>query len=134
VIMNHETDVCLTYETALQAAINMENRVYHDYLEALRIVRDQAAREILQEAALAKLNYKHILEKAALGGSLDELAPQGPVSVMNLTVHCCDQHRSRRPQGAGLCDPDGPGRAQVLPRHGESLQRCANGKALHKAR
>lgn len=91
--MNHDTDVCLTYEAALQAAINMENRIYHDYLEALRIVRDQAAREILQEAALAKLDYKHTLEKAALGGSLDELAPQGPVSVMNLAVRCCDQHR-----------------------------------------
>lgn len=91
--MSQEADVCLTFEAALQAAIDMENRIYHDYLEALRIVRDQAAREILQEAALAKLDYKHRLEKAALEGGLGGMASAGPVSVMNLAVRCCDQHR-----------------------------------------
>jgi len=91
--MNHESDVCLTFEAALQAAIDMENRIYHNYLEALRVVKDQAAREILQEAATEKLTYKHKLEQAALAGGLGDMVSQGPVSVMNLTVRCCDQRR-----------------------------------------
>jgi len=91
--MNAEYEVCLTFEAAVQAAIDMENKIYRNYLEALRIVKDQAAREILQEAATAKLAYKHKLEQAALDGGLAELESPGPVSIMNLSVRCCDQHR-----------------------------------------
>lgn len=91
--MSHEGDVCLTFEAAVQAAIEMENRIYLDYLQALRIVRDQAAREILRDAATAKLAYKHKLEEAALTGGFDAGLAPGPVSVMNLSVRCCDQHR-----------------------------------------
>jgi rubrerythrin len=91
--MNYEADVCLTFEAACMAAIEMENRIYRNYLDALRIVKNQAAREILQEAATAKLAYKHRLEQAALEGGLDEQVSQGPVSIMNLSVRCCDPHR-----------------------------------------
>ena len=91
--MNDELEVCLTFEAAVQAAIEMENRIYRNYLEALRIVKDQAAREILQEAATAKLAYKHKLEQAALDGGLAEPVSPGPVAIMNLSVRCCDQHR-----------------------------------------
>lgn len=91
--MNHESDVCLTFDAALHAAIDMENKIYHNYLEALRLVKDQAAREILQEAATEKLTYKHKLEQAALEGGLGERVSQGPVSVMHLSVRCCDQNR-----------------------------------------
>lgn len=91
--MSHESEVCLTFEAAVQAAIEMENGIYLNYLDALRRVKDQAAREILQEAATAKLGHKHKLERAALEGGLGEMVSQGPVSIMNLSVHCCDQHR-----------------------------------------
>lgn len=91
--MSEETDVCLTFEAACMAGIDMENRIYQNYLQALRVVRDQAAREILQEAALAKLDYKHKLEQAALAGGLGDQVAQGPVSVMHLSVRCCDMNR-----------------------------------------
>lgn len=89
--MSDTSDVCLTYEAACLAGIEMENRIYQNYLEALRVVRDQAAREILQEAAMEKLAYKHKLEQAALEGGLGERVSPGPVSVMHLSVRCCDQ-------------------------------------------
>jgi hypothetical protein len=63
--MNDESEVCLTFETAVQAAIDMENRIYNNSLEALRIVKDQAAREILHEAATAKLAHEHKLSRPA---------------------------------------------------------------------
>jgi hypothetical protein len=91
--MNHPSDVCLTFEAACMAAIEMENRIYRNYLEALRVVRNQAARDILQEAATAKLAYKHRLEQAALQGDFGEVLSSGPVSIMNLSVRCCDPHR-----------------------------------------
>jgi rubrerythrin len=90
--MNREDEVCLTFEAACMAAIEMENSIYRNYLEALRIVKNPAAREILQEAATAKLDYKHRLEQAALQGGLAEQVSQGPVSIMNLSVRCCDPH------------------------------------------
>jgi len=63
--MNDELEVCLTFEAAVQAAIDMENIIYINYLEALRIVKGQAAREILHEAATAKLAHKHKLSRPA---------------------------------------------------------------------
>jgi rubrerythrin len=91
--MSDDSEVCLTFEAACMAGIEMENTIYQNYVQALRVVKDQAAREILREAATAKLAYKHKLEQAALEGGLGELVSPGPVSVMNLPVRCCDQHR-----------------------------------------
>ncbi|MHB8707509.1 MAG: ferritin family protein [Desulfuromonadales bacterium] len=91
--MSDESEVCLTFEAACMAGIEMENNIFQNYLQALRVVKNQAAREILQEAAAAKLAYKHKLEQAVLEGGLGDLVAQGPVSVMNLSVRCCDQNR-----------------------------------------
>lgn len=91
--MSDESEVCLTFDAACMAGIEMENNIFQNYLQALRVVKNQAAREILQEAAAAKLAYKHKLEQAVLEGGLGDLVAQGPVSVMNLSVRCCDQTR-----------------------------------------
>jgi len=91
--MEHDTDTCLTFVAACMAAIEMENRIYRNYLEALRVVKNPGAREILQEAATEKLAYKHKLEQAALEGGLADMVSPGPVSVMHLSLRCCDQHR-----------------------------------------
>ena len=91
--MSEGADVCLTFEAACMAAIEMENRIFREYAHALRVVTDPAAREILLEAGLAKLAHKYKLEMAALEGRLAEPLASGPVSIMHLAVRCCDQHR-----------------------------------------
>lgn len=91
--MDAPVDVCLTFEAACTAAIEMENRIFQNYVHALRVVKDPAARDILLEAALAKLAHKYKLEMAALEGRLDEPVAPGPVSIMHLTVRCCDLDR-----------------------------------------
>jgi hypothetical protein len=90
--MSESVDVCLTFEAACTAAIEMENRIFMNYVQALRVVKDPAARDILLEAALAKLAHKYKLEMAALEGKLDEPVSSGPVSIMHLSVRCCDQN------------------------------------------
>ena len=91
--MNEPVNVCLTFEAACLAAIEMENGIFQDFVRALRVVKDQAARDILLEAALAKLAHKYNLEMAALEGKLDEPVSPGPVSIMHLAVRCGDQHQ-----------------------------------------
>jgi len=91
--MSERVDVCLTFEAACMAAIDMENQIFQNYVRALRAVKDQAARDILLEAALAKLAHKYKLEMAALEGKLDEPMSPGPVSIMNLAFRCCDQQQ-----------------------------------------
>ena len=91
--MSEGADVCLTFEAACMAAIDMETRIFREYARALRVVKDPAARDILLEAGLAKLAHKYKLEMAALEGKLEGALPSGPVSIMNLSVRCCDQHQ-----------------------------------------
>ena len=91
--MTNQADVCLTFDAACDAALEMENNIYRNYLEALRTVKDQAALAILRDAALVKLEHKHKLEKAALQGRFDEVPVDGPVPTMNLKIRCCDLHR-----------------------------------------
>ena len=91
--MSEKTDVCLTFDAACMAGIEMENRIFQNYVHALRVVKDQAAKEILLEAAQSRLTYKHRLESAVLEGKFDAPLASGPVSVMNLRVRCCDQHQ-----------------------------------------
>src|SRR6056297_1234022 len=62
--MTNQADVCLTFDAACDAALEMENRIYRNYLEALRTVKDQAALAILRDAALVKLEHKHKLQMA----------------------------------------------------------------------
>lgn len=91
--MMNQADVCLTFDAACDAALEMENNIYRNYLEALRTVKDPAAREILKDAALVKLEHKQKLEKAALQGGLEGVPVEGPVPTMNLKIRCCDLHR-----------------------------------------
>jgi len=91
--MSESPDVCLTFEAACMAGIEMENQIFQNYARALRVVKDSAAKEILLEAAKVKLKHKQKLEKALLDGELDEPVAPGPVSIMNLSVRCCDPHQ-----------------------------------------
>ena len=76
--------VCYTYEGALEAAIEMEEKGFRNYLQALRTVQQKGAKEILRENALDELNHKHQLEKALIEGQMDEVGLQQQISTMNL--------------------------------------------------
>lgn len=83
--MDEQGQVCYTFEAAIEMAIKMENDGFRQYLEAIRIVRDRAAREILKEAALDELEHKHQLEKALVDGQMKGTETLSkPVPTMNL--------------------------------------------------
>jgi len=92
--MATQTNACFTFDAACDAAIEMETQIFQNFLQAVRIVKDKAATEILQEAASARLGIKHKLEEAALRGVLDEQEVKGAVPIMNLaeSIRCCDLH------------------------------------------
>ncbi len=83
-MMSEQADVCYTFEGALEMAINMEHDGFRHYLDALRIVKSKAARQILKEAALDELAHKHELEKALVDGYMTEGALIKPLPTMNL--------------------------------------------------
>ncbi len=91
--MKNQDSVCFTFDAACDAAIEMETSIYLDFLNAIRIVKDKAAVEILQDAATVRLGIKQKLEMAAIKGGFDEQASQGPVPTMNLKIRCCDLHQ-----------------------------------------
>src|SRR5512138_1237810 len=83
--MSDQAQVCYTFEAAVEMAVTRENEGFRNYLEALKKVKDRAAREILREAALDELEHKHQLEKALVEGQMgtgEGLAQ--PVPTMNL--------------------------------------------------
>lgn len=83
--MSDETQVCYTLEAALEMAIQMEYDLFRNYLDAVRRVRDKAAREILKDAALEELDHKCALEKALLEGQFQRQAAMlEKVPTMNL--------------------------------------------------
>ena len=82
--MNDDSQVCYTLEAALEMAIQMENDGFRNYLDAIRRVKDRAAREILKEAALDELDHKCSLEKALLEGQLQGTNMAEMVPTMNL--------------------------------------------------
>jgi rubrerythrin len=83
--MDEQGQVCYTFEAAIEMAIKMEHDGFRQYLAAIRIVRDRAAREILKEAALDELEHKHQLEKALVEGQMKGTETLGkPVPTMNL--------------------------------------------------
>lgn len=90
--MTDQPNVCFTFDAACDAAIEMESRIYQDFLKAIRIVKDRAAIEILRDAAIVRFGIKQKLELAALEGGLQGQAVQGPVPTMNLNIRCCDLH------------------------------------------
>lgn len=80
-----ESQVCYTFDAAVEMAIQMENEGFRNYLAAIRQVTDKGAREILRENALDELNHKFELEKALLDGRMDGEAALGQsVPTMHL--------------------------------------------------
>lgn len=82
--MANEQQVCYTFEAALEMAVQMENEGFRHYLEAMRRVKNRAAREVLKDAALDELEHKHQLEKALVEGQLVAHSLDRPVPTMNL--------------------------------------------------
>ena len=82
--MEESSQVCYTFEAALEMAVRMEEEGFRHYLGALRIVRDSAAQMILKDAALDELEHKFQLEKALVEGQLLGHVLDTPVPTMNL--------------------------------------------------
>jgi len=83
--MSLEEGVCYTYEAALEKAIEMEEEGFRNYLNAIRMVKDRAAKLILRDAAADELRHKQQLELALLDGhykSAGEMVKEVP--TMNL--------------------------------------------------
>ncbi len=71
--MTTKSEVCYTFESALDMAISMEERCYRAYLSAVRTVKDKAAQMLLKDAAIEVSNHKHKLEIALLQGNIDHM-------------------------------------------------------------
>lgn len=82
--MSEQSDVCYTFEGALEMAISMENDGFRHYLDALRIVKSKPAQKVLREAALDELAHKFELEKALVEGYITEGELTKPLPTMNL--------------------------------------------------
>lgn len=82
--MTTQNPVCYTFEAAIEMAVKMEEEGFRNYLQALRTVKHQGAKEILKEAALDELEHKHSLEKALVEGEVAGQALKNPVPTMNL--------------------------------------------------
>ena len=84
--MSLEEGVCYTYEAALEKAIEMEEEGFRNYLHAIRIVKDRAAKMILRDAAADELQHKNTLEMALLEGhnkSSAEMIKEVPTMNLN---------------------------------------------------
>ncbi|NIQ98220.1 MAG: ferritin family protein [Desulfuromonadales bacterium] len=83
--MSEQTSACFTFEAAIEKAIEMEENGFRNYLKAIRMVKDKAAKKILRDAALDELDHKTALERALLEGSVDAAHNlEEPVPTMNL--------------------------------------------------
>lgn len=93
--MKDQDSACLTFDAACDAAIEMETLIYQNFLKATRLVKDKAAREILQDAATVRLEIKLKLERAALQGRIDPQDVKRAVPTMDLahSIRCCDLHQ-----------------------------------------
>lgn len=85
--MNEQSHVCFTLAAALEHAVEMENALFADFMSTLQAVKSKAAKEILREAALGKLEEKHQLERALLEGSIEGVDLQASVPIMSLDSH-----------------------------------------------
>lgn len=79
-----QQEVCYTFEAAIEMAVKMEEEGFRNYLNAIRMVRNKAAKLILKDAALDELEHKHQLEKALVEGCVEGHALEKPVPTMNL--------------------------------------------------
>ena len=88
----NKDNACFTFDAACDAAISMETQIYQKFLAAIRLVKDKAANEILQEAATVRICIKQKLEMAALKGGINQQEVTGAVPIMNLahSIRCCD--------------------------------------------
>ncbi len=82
--MSDQNQVCYTFEAAIEMAVQMEDDGFRTYLNAIRILKDRAARKILKDVALDELDHKQQLEKALLLGYVDGHAMDQAVPTMNL--------------------------------------------------
>ena len=91
--MSELGQVCYTFEAAIEMAVKMEDGGFRHYLDAIRMVRNKGAKEILRDAALDELEHKHQLEKALLEGSMaGEAELSRPVPTMNLDYVLSQKH------------------------------------------
>jgi len=82
--MSNQEQVCYTFEAAVEMAVQMENEGFRHYLQALRRVKNKAAREVLKDAALDELEHKHQLERALVEGHVEGHTLDQPMPTMNL--------------------------------------------------
>ena len=82
--MSKQDQVCYTFEAAVEMAVQMENEGFRHYLQALRRVKNKAAREVLKDAALDELDHKHQLERALVEGHVEGHTLDQPMPTMNL--------------------------------------------------
>ncbi len=82
--MSDESQVCYTFEAAIEMAIQMENEGFRNYLEAIRRLKNKAARQILKDAALDALKHKLSLEAALIEGQFQGTTMAEKVPTMNL--------------------------------------------------
>jgi hypothetical protein len=83
-IMSEKSHICFTLEAALEHAVEMENRIFADFLSSIQTVKSKASMEILRDAALGKLKEKQQLEKALLEGNIEGVELYASVPTMNL--------------------------------------------------
>jgi rubrerythrin len=80
-----EGDSCYTFDAAMELAIKMEEVSFRHYLEAIRLVKNKNAREILRGFAIDELEHKQSIERALLDGRMgDERDMKRPVTTMGL--------------------------------------------------
>jgi rubrerythrin len=76
---------CYTFDAAMELAITMEEASFRHYLEAIRLVKDKNAREILRGFALDELENKQTIERALVEGRMgDEGQMKRPIATMGL--------------------------------------------------
>ncbi len=69
--MSNPSVTCYTLEAALDKAIDLENRVFQQFIGSIRTVKHLGAREVLKEAAAEELEHKQYLEKVLIDGELE---------------------------------------------------------------
>ncbi|MHB8770074.1 MAG: ferritin-like domain-containing protein [Syntrophales bacterium] len=80
-----EGNSCYTFDAAIELAITMEEQAFRHYIEAIRIVQNNNAREILRGFALDELEHKHTIERALLEGRMGDMGEMNrPVTTMGL--------------------------------------------------
>ena len=82
--MNEKSGTCYTLDAALEKAVDLENRIFNQFVKAIRMVKQEGARGILQDAASEELKHKQQLERALIEGRLGDLDTGKPVPTMNL--------------------------------------------------